>query len=131
MKALEKEYLGLQYLINDPNALNKEPVYYRIPLDETVYQIDLNKREIQAPEFLSVLEDHNAEVIWFKVDRFHDDFDLNGCSCWIQYKNALKEDYISFTIPKVIDDNDHNTLYIPWTIAGPVTKASGDVSFSF
>ena len=92
MKTSQKEYNELLYAINDPNNLTDEPIYYRIPADEPIYKIDLEKREIEAPEFLSVLEDHNAEVIWFKVDRFFDDVDLYGATCWIQYINALKEE---------------------------------------
>jgi hypothetical protein len=119
-------------LLKDFNHLfDEEPVYHRIPLNENVYQIDLNTREIAAPEFLSVAQDHNSEVIWFKVDRFYDDFDLYNCACLIQYTNALKEDCLSYSIPKVLDDNNHNELYIPWLIAGPATKAAGSVTFSF
>ena len=131
MKTSQKEYNELLYAINDPNNLINEPVYYRIPADEPIYKIDLEKREIEAPEFLSVLEDHNAEVIWFKVDRFFDDVDLYGTTCWIQYINALKEEYVAITIPKVIEDNDHSVLYIPWPINNAVAKAAGNVNFSF
>ena len=131
MKTSQKEYNELLYAINDPNNLTNEPIYYRIPADEPVYKIDLEKREIEAPEFLSVLEDHNAEVIWFKVDRFFDDVDLYGTTCWIQYINALKEEYVAVTIPKVIEDNDHSVLYIPWPINNAVAKAAGNVNFSF
>lgn len=131
MKTSEKEYNELLYVIKDPNNLTDEPVYYRIPADEPVYNIDLNTREIEAPAFFGVTEDHNAEVVWFKVDRFFDDVDLYDATCWIQYKNALKEDYVAVTIPRVIEDNSHNTLYIPWPIRGTVTKATGNVTFSF
>lgn len=131
MKTSQKEYNELLYAINDPNNLTDEPIYYRIPADEPIYKIDLEKREIEAPEFLSVLEDHNAEVIWFKVDRFFDDVDLYGATCWIQYINALKEEYVAVTIPKVIEDNDHSVLYIPWPINNAVAKAAGNVNFSF
>ena len=131
MKTSQKEYNELLYAINDPNNLTDEPIYYRIPADEPIYKIDLEKREIEAPEFLSVLEDHNAEVIWFKVDRFYDDVDLYGTTCWIQYINALKEEYVAVTIPKVIEDNDHSVLYIPWPINNAVAKAAGNINFSF
>ena len=131
MKTSQKEYNELLYVINDPNNLTDENVYYRIPADEPVYKIDLETRDVEAPEFLSVLEDHNAEVVWFKVDRFFDDVDLFGATCWIQYKNALNESYVCVTIPKVIKESNHDVLYIPWPICSPATKASGNVSFSF
>ena len=131
MKTSEKEYNELLYVIQDPNNLINEPIYYRIPANEPVYKINLNTREVEAPEFLSVMEDHNAEVIWFKVDRFFDDVDLYDTTCWITYKNALKEDYVAVTIPRVIEDNSHNTLYIPWPRRSTVTKAVGNITFSF
>ena len=131
MKTSQKEYNELLYVINDPNNLTDNPTYYRIPAEEPVYQIDLNTRTVETPEFLSVLEDHNAEVIWFKVDRFFDDVDLYNSTCWIQYRNAVGEDYVAVSIPKVIQDASHDELYIPWPICGPATKASGNVSFSF
>ena len=119
--------------VNEVPALyTKDPQqYHRIPKDEPVYKIDLNSRTVEAPEFLSVLEDHNAEVIWFKVDRFFDDVDLFGSTCWIQYKNAAKENHITVTVPKVIKESDHDTLYLPWPITGHATKAAGKIEFSF
>ena len=131
MKTSQKEYNELLYIINDPNNLTDKDIYYRIPADEPVYKIDLDSREVETPEFLSVLEDHNAEVVWFKVDRFFDDVDLFGATCWIQYKNALGESYVAVTIPKVIKESNHDMLYLPWPICSPVTKASGNVTFSF
>jgi hypothetical protein len=105
--------------------------YYRIPSNEPVYYIDLNTREVETPKFLSVLEDHNAEVIWFKMDRFHDDVDLYGATCWITYENALKETHISIVIPKVIDLSNHDMLYIPWPVTGAATAAAGKITFAF
>lgn len=123
-----EEYKELYYTITDPN---NRKYYTIIPADEPIYEINLDTREVKAPEFLSVLEDHNAEVIWFKTNRFHDDFDLFGATCWIQYRNALKEEYVCVTIPKVIAESDHDMLYIPWPINSPVAKAAGKVEFSF
>ena len=131
MKTSQKEYNELLYVLKDPNNLTDESIYYRIPADEPIYTIDLNTRQVETPEFLSVLEDHNAEVVWFKVDRFFDDVDLFDATCWIQYRNALGEDYVAVTLPKVIQDNSHDMLYIPWPICSPATKAAGNVTFSF
>ena len=127
----KEEYSELLYLINDPNNSGDDPIYYRIPADEPIYNIDLNTREIEVPEFLSVLEDHNAEVIWFKVNRFFDDVDLFDSTCWIQYRNALKEEHVAVTIPRVIVESNHDVLYIPWPINSAVAKAAGSVTFSF
>ena len=123
-----QEYESLYYAINDPNNLD---TYITIPYDEPIYEINLNTREVQTPEFLSVLEDNNSEIIWFKVDRFYDNFDLYGSTCWIQYKNALKEEHICLSVPRVIKETNHDVLYIPWPVCGPATKAAGKIEFAF
>lgn len=124
------EYKDLSYLL-DPNSVNGEDVYYHVSDNEPIYKIDLNKRTVEVPEFLSLLEDHNAEVVWFQVDRFFDNVDLYHSNCWIQYINANKETYITKTTPRVLKSTNHNILYIPWPISGPATKAAGNVTFSF
>lgn len=125
-------YQQLQ-VFDDPNEepVPFEPIYYRINSNEPIYKIDLNTRKIEAPQFLSVLEDNSAEVLWFSVDRFYDDVDLFGTTCWVQYKNALGETYISVLNPQIIANYDHNILFIPWPISAAATRAPGNISFSF
>lgn len=38
---------------------------------------------------------------------------------------------MAVTIPKLIDDNNHDVLYIPWPISGAAAKAAGNLEFSF
>ena len=83
-----QEYNSLVHSLRDPNTY--APLV-RIPKDEPVYEVNLDTREISIPEFLSVQEDHNAEIVWFKVRRFYDNIDLFDSTCWIQYKNAIGE----------------------------------------
>jgi hypothetical protein len=52
---------------------------------KTVYDIDLDTREITAPKFLGVLKDHSSETIYFRINRFHDFMDLANVACIIQY----------------------------------------------
>lgn len=125
----KQEYNELLYAINDPNST--EATYYRIPVGEPIYKIDLNTRTVEAPKFLSVLMDNNAEVIWFEVNRFYDDVDLFGATCYIQYKNALNEQFICLTIPQVIPEAEHDKMYIPWPVSVAATRAVGKVIFSF
>ena len=125
----QKEYNELLYLIKDSNS--SEDIYYRIPADEPIYEINLNTRTIFAPEFLSVETDHNSEVIWFKVDRFFDDVDLFDSTCWIKYVNANGDSHFSLTKPMVIKESNHDILYLPWVINDTVAKSAGNVKFSF
>ena len=113
-----QEYNSLLYRLTDPNEFTD---MLRIPKDEPIYEIDLNKREINAPEFLSVEEDHNSEIIWFKTDRFYDNIDLYNGTCWIQYKNADQEEYF-YAAPLMVGVEEHGSekLLIPWAISKEV-----------
>lgn len=78
---------------------NNKPVSaILLPSDENIYEINLNTREINAPEFLSVRKDHAAETVYFLVDRFYDNMDLSQATCIIQYKNAAGEEHV-FPVP--------------------------------
>lgn len=100
-----QEYNSLLHRLMDPNEFTN---MLRIPENEPIYEIDLDARKINAPEFLSVEEDHNSEIIWFKTDRFYDNIDLYNSTCWIQYKNANKEQYF-YAAPLVIGVQEYGS----------------------
>lgn len=129
MKVSPQEYNSLLGRLIDPNEYTN---FLRIPADEPIYEIDLNQRKINVPEFLSVEEDHNAEIIWFKTDRFYDNIDLYESTCWIQYINANNEEYF-YAAPIIIGAQEigNEQILIPWAISKEVAKATGVISFSF
>lgn len=100
-----QEYNNLVSRLVDPNEFMN---MIRIPENEPIYQIDLNERKIYAPDFLSVEEDHNSEIIWFKTDRFYDNIDLYDSVCWIQYINADKEEYF-YAAPLVVGVEEYGS----------------------
>lgn len=124
-----QEYNSLVHRLMDPNQFTS---MLRIPDSEPIYNIDLNTRSIAAPEFLSVEEDHNSEIIWFKTDRFFDNIDLYNGTCWIQYKNADQEEYF-YAAPLVVGVEEHGSekILIPWAISKEVAKKTGIIQFSF
>lgn len=123
------EYNSLYHVITNPNTLKP---YIQIPRTEKVYEIDLNTRQVQAPDFLSVEESHNSEIIWFSADRFYDMRDLSECVCWIEYINADKESYYFVSPTTVVMGEDGNEkLLIPWPISKEATKTPGIVEFAF
>ena len=69
MITTQEEYYHLLYRIQENNAPTTAIL---LPSTERTYYIDLNKREIEAPEFLSVEHDHTAETLYFVVDRYYD-----------------------------------------------------------
>lgn len=124
-----QEYKDMLTQLKNPNDYLH---YVQVPKDETVYKIDLNSRTIDAPKFLSVSEDHNAEVLWFSVDRFFDSYDLAHCTCWVQYKNA-NGDMFYYSAPLIIKGEEYgnDTILIPWVVSKEVTAKAGNIEFAF
>lgn len=122
-----QEYYAKLHLIQDTN---KPSVAVLAPNTEKIYNIDLNTRKIDSPEFLSIEKDHMAETIYFMVDRVYDSIDLAETTCIIQYINAKKEARI-YAVPFYDITTVNGKIIIPWCIEGEATKASGTVKYSF
>lgn len=131
-----EEYLAKLHLIQNNNFPTTAIL---LPSDETIYNIDLNKRTIESPEFLSVATDHYAETIYFRVARYFDNMDLTNTVCLIQYENenAVNEDGepaggFCYLVP--FYDIEHfketDEILFPWAIGGPATAAAGKITFS-
>lgn len=128
MKTESKEYYDLLYEIQD---FNKPSLAVLLPGTEKIYEVDLNTRRIETPEYLSVESDHRSEYIYFKTGRYYDNLDLSGAVCIVQYVNALGEPRV-FAVPFFDVDtlSDTNEMIFYWRIDQEVTKATGDVEFS-
>lgn len=110
-----------------------------LPSDDEVYNVNLNSRTVDVPQFLSVKTEHLAEVIYFKCPRFFGNMDLARTTCVIEYINADGEAGI-FWVPYYdvshfeTDGDDPETktpmLYFPWGIGGRATKKAGKVTFA-
>lgn len=122
-----QEYYAKLHLIQDTN---KPSIAVLAPNTEKIYNIDLNTRKIDSPEFLSIEKDHMAETIYFMVDRVYDSIDLAETTCIIQYINAKKEARI-YAVPFYDITTINGKIIIPWCIEGEATKASGTVKYSF
>ena len=122
------EYYKELYRIQDENFPS---LAILLPQDEKIYNINLNSRVIEIPEYLSVATDHKAETIYFKVDRFYKYMDLTSTVCVIQYINAIGESHY-YPVPfyDAITFADEDKILIPWNISGNATKAAGNVKFS-
>ena len=102
----------------------------RVAIDDKVYKIDLNTREVEVPTFLGVEADHEAEIIYFEMDRYFDSIDLASCIGLVQYKNAKNEEYY-YVIPYFDVTSRPGKIIFPWDIQCPLTKYAGNVSFAF
>lgn len=110
-----------------------------IPEKEPIYNIDLNTRIVESPEFLSVAKEHTAETIYFKVDRYYEHIDLSNTICIIEYINAADEKYLYvvpfYDVTTIIErdselDFARKKIVFPWSISSSVTKKAGIVKYA-
>ena len=110
----------------------KDLDYYQpIPETEKIYQVNLNERTIEAPKHLSVTNDHEAEIIFFEVDRYYDLQDLMQTTCLITYVNAAGEPFI-YNVPRLdgMTKRDEGKIIIPWVVGQDAVIKAGIVRFS-
>ena len=115
-----------QFLASIASSYNPPTIRMRVPTEEPVYKIDLNSRSVEAPEILGVEADHEADLIYFIVDRFFDSVDLSNCICMVQFRNAKHEEYY-YVIPYYDTDSIRGKMIFAWDIQSPVTKYAGVV----
>lgn len=131
------EYYANLYRIQDENP---PTLALLLPSTEKIYEINLNTRTIEAPEFLSVETDHRAEAIYFKMPRFFDGIDLTTKTAVIQYENAAGEGHV-YVVPFYdietadrlginMGTNVRQTVLFPWLIDNNVAKVAGTVKYN-
>ena len=110
-----------------------------LPSTETIYNIDLYNRIVEAPEYLSVQTDHFAETVYFKFNRYHDNMDLLDTVCIIQYQHEKQGEKHFYAVPfydtyhlnkEGVSDEDRGKVLIPWCISGNATQYSGKITFA-
>lgn len=134
------EYWSLLYRIQDQNfpyTINSENYgeYHNVPLpipsEETIYKIDLETRLIQAPKFLSVQHEHDAEWIWFSCPRYFDHIDLTTTCCVIQYVKQNGDEKV-YPVPfyDALTCAADDQILIPWALSKDATECEGTLKFS-
>ena len=123
------EYLANLPIIN--YHYNMPHLAVLTPRDERVFNVNLESKEIDSPEFLSVEYDHNSETVYFLMDRYFDAMDLSQTACVIQYINAKGEGRF-YTVPFYDVETYHrdDKMLVPWCIEGEATKAAGEVRYA-
>lgn len=100
------------------------------PSNEPRFIIDADTRVITVPTKLkqaAVYRDHNAETLYFEIDRYFDDVDLSDKTAIVQYINANGGEYI-FPITDYYFEGDK--YIVAWKLSGFVAEAPGRVTFS-
>jgi len=104
-----------QYFAKYGNSSNTPCIRIRVPESEPVYKIDWNTRAVEAPEFIAVEADHQAEIIYFEMDRYYDLMDLSQCVGLIQFKNARNEEF--FQVISFYDiESKEDKIIFAWDI---------------
>ncbi len=104
-----------------------------IPGREPSFNVYLNTRKIEVPpsfKQLAVQGEHNAETIWFALDRYFDGVDLRDKTWGVQFVNADKEELLVAIDYKQLDKDNDKTLLIGWDVPFDITKSPGTVLLS-
>lgn len=100
---------------------------------EARFVIDANHRSIIIPpefkDFLAVQHDHNAENIFFEVDRYFDGVDLSTKTCVIQYVNANKEEGL-YPVTTYDLDTVPGKIIFEWSLQNAVTRYVGKINYA-
>lgn len=106
-----------------------DPVYIMLPLDETAFTVDANKRTITNPKITVLQKDQNAEIVTFVIDRYFDYKDLDTA----QYT------FVQWTLPDGTEGASNITLKdlsirgklrLGWPLDNEITSQKGTVKFS-
>lgn len=127
-----KEYISFLKEIQDSGTTT----YSALPSTEPRFLINANKRKITIPSefsFLAVRYDHQAETVYFEIDRYFDDVDLSQHTCIVQFVNKDEYGNVSdghYRIPIMDIETVDGKIIFGWKIENPATKYAGTIDFS-
>lgn len=120
-------YKNLLLEIQQSNNLGPSAGQLNFP-EDGLYQVNLNTRTINGPSFLSVKDEHRAEMIYFEVDRFFGNMDLAQTNCIIQYTTNEGKSYY-YPVPFCDVNSIENKMIIPWSISSAATASAGSIQY--
>lgn len=124
--------------IEELNRINRR--YTILPLDEEVFTINANTRQITVPPSfaqngIGVQGDEIAEIVYFKINRFFDNIDLNTKDIYIQWRSAATDEQGNaiegVSVPWVIDiESEPGYIIFGWPLSSKITQKAGNVQFA-
>ena len=130
MKTNADEYM--RRLADIQNQFNS-PSLVMLPGDEPRFIIDANERTITIPDeftFLGVLNDHNAETVYFEIDRYYDQIDLSQKTCIIQYESRANKHGGFYPVTKLDTTTVPGKVIFGWEVQNDETSCPGYLEFS-
>lgn len=127
-----KEYIGFLKEIQDSGTTT----YSALPSTEPRFLINANERKITIPSefsFLAVRYDHQAETVYFEIDRYFGDVDLSQHTCIVQFVNKDEYGNVSngyYRIPVMDVTTVDGKIIFGWLIENGATKYAGKIEFS-
>ena len=98
-----------------------------------LFEIDWDSRKITPPDefkdFIGVIDEHKAETLTFRCNRWYDDVDLAQCAIVVEYVNALGEARVSPVLAKDFTTFKDQIIFY-WTIDGGLTVKPGEIQFA-
>lgn len=114
-----------------------DPIFTFLPVDEPMFDIDLDKRTIDGSKFKGqqVVGDEIAEILWFSVDRFFDATDLYNTEIFIQWEREVKgeepERGLSPAFNKILSVKaEEGKMIFGWPLHSGITEKAGNIKFA-
>ena len=121
--SLDEYFAHLQWLY----IIDK--TFIMLPLDETPFVIDANKRTIANPKITVMQNDQNAEVVMFTIDRYFDYKDLDTADIYVQW--TLPDGKTEgATMIEMKDLSVPGKIRFGWPLDNEITSQEGTVRFS-
>lgn len=111
------------------------PTFVNFGLDKPRFIINTNTRQIEIPtefSFLSVRYNHNAETIYFEIDRYFEGEDLSNHTCIVQFanKDSSKKQEGIYVVKEMDMDSYEDKIVFKWEVENDATQIVGDITFS-
>ena len=111
------------------------PTFVNFGLDKPRFIINTNTRQIEIPtefSFLSVRYNHNAETIYFEIDRYFEGEDLSNHTCIVQFANkgSSKKQEGIYVVKEMDVDSYEDKIVFKWEVENDATQIVGDITFS-
>ena len=141
ISSLNEYYAYLRDLVDIANQTEEEKAFFvRLPLDEDVFAIDANTRNITVPASFArngvgVQGDEMAEILYFTIDRYFDAVDLASSNILIaiqwEARNAARQTIagISRNFGKDVESIPGKIIF-GWPISSELTETNNTIKFA-